>query len=220
MRSLCLGLVAVALTIMAFASGAQAQDRTHDGFMLRFTGGAGYGTASEEVGNAAGGLYSKWTMSGGGIMFSADVGGSPIENLVLHGRFGAMVVSKPDVEFEGGDFDIEGSLRDEDSSLTFVLLGPAVTYYIMPANIYLTGAIGLGVIGIRVDEDRSGGTDVGWALNFDAGWEFWVGPSWAMGPAIRLFYTSAPDGDANDVTDADLTVKGGGGGVLFSATFQ
>jgi hypothetical protein len=212
-------LFGVALAFITSASSAQAQGRTHDGFMLRFTGGAGYGTASEEVGSAGGGLYSKWTMSGGGIMFSADVGGSFVDNLVLHGRFGAMVVSRPNVEFEGGDFEIEGRLRDEDSSLSFILLGPAVTYYIMPANIYLTAAVGLGLIGIRVDEDRSGGTDPGWALNFDAGWEFWVGPSWAMGPAIRLFYTSAPDGDGNDLTE-DLTVKGGGGGVMFSATYQ
>jgi hypothetical protein len=211
MRTLCLGSIAAVL--VAWAASAHAQDRTHDGFMMRFTGGLGYGSASEEVGNAAGGLYSKWTLSGGGVMFSADVGGSPVENLVLHGRLGALVVSKPQVEFEGGSVQLDGTLRDEDSSLSFILLGPAVTYYIMPANIYLTGAFGLGLVGIRVDEDNSGGTDPGWALNFDAGWEFWVGQSWAMGPALRFFYTSAPD-------EGDLTVNGAGGGVLFSATFQ
>lgn len=211
MRSLCLGLFAVAM--IAAASSAHAQARTHDGFMMRFTGGGGYGTASEEVGDEAGGLYSKWTLSGGGIMFSADIGGSFVENVVLSGRFGAMVVSRPDLEFEGGSFDVEGTLRDEDSSLSFVMLGPAITYYIMPANIYLTGALGLGVVGIRLDEDTSGGTDPGWALNFDAGWEFWVGQTWAMGPALRFFYTSVPD-------ERDLTVNGGGFGVLFSATFQ
>jgi hypothetical protein len=214
MKYLCLGLFA----LIASASGAQAQERTHDGFMMRFTGGLGYGTASEELDGELGGLFSKWTLSGGGIMFSADVGGSFIDNLVLHGRFGALVVSKPTAEFEGAGADLNGTLRDEDSSLTFVLLGPAVTYYIMPANIYLTGAFGLGVVGIQVDENRRGATDAGWALNFDAGWEFWVGPTWAMGPAIRLFYTSAPDGD--DLAGEDLTVTGGGGGVLFSATYQ
>lgn len=211
MRTLCLG--SIAALVVALASSAHAQERTHDGFMLRFTAGAGYGTASEEVGAAGGGLFSKWTLSGGGILISADVGGSPIENLVLHGRFGAMVISRPTVEFEGAGASFDGMLRDDESSLTFVLLGPAVTYYIMPANVYLTGAFGLGIVGVRLDEDSSGSTDPGWQLNFDAGWEFWVGPSWAMGPALRFFYTSVPDAE-------ELTVNGWGLGGLFSATLQ
>jgi hypothetical protein len=211
MRTLCLGSIAALL--VALTASAHAQERTHDGFMMRFTGGVGYGTASEELDGELGGLFSKWTLSGPGVMLSADVGGSPIENLVLHGRFGALVVSKPTVEFEGADSSLDGTLRDDESSLTFILLGPAVSYYIMPANIYLTGAFGLGIVGVRLDEDNSGSTDPGWALNFDAGWEFWVGQTWAMGPALRFFYTSVPDAE-------DLTVNGAGGGVLFSATFQ
>ena len=72
MRTLYLGLIAAVLATTA--SMAQAQGRQHDGFMLRFTGGVGYGTASEDTEGQLGGLFDEWSLSGGGFMFSADVG--------------------------------------------------------------------------------------------------------------------------------------------------
>jgi hypothetical protein len=203
----------IALAIVTSTSIAQAQDREHDGFMLRFTAGAGYGSVSEEIDDASlGAPFSEWSIGGPGVAFSADVGAAPIPNFVLHARFGAMVVSSPTVEFDGEEADIEAVYGEDDSSLTFILLGPAATYYIEPVNIYLTAAVGLGLVGVQFGENR-GRTDPGWAFNFDAGWEFWVGQSWGMGPALRLFYTSVPDAE-------DLTVNGGGFALLFSATFQ
>lgn len=216
MKVLCLGLLVSMLA--STPSLARAEGREHDGLMVRFTGGVGYASASEEIDVALEQPFSELELSGAGLMFSADIGGSPIENLVLHGRLSAISVSSPTFKIDGQEADtdlIDGS--DDKSSLTLVLLGPAVSYYIMPANVYLTFAAGLGVTGVRFG-DRSGATDPGWAVNLDAGWEFWVGQSWGMGPALRFFYVSAKD----DVegTEEDPTLAGIGGGVLFSATFQ
>jgi hypothetical protein len=210
-KNLCLGLFFV--VIATSASLARAQDREHDGFMARFTGGFGYGSASEKIDDASLEVpFSEWGLSGPGVAFSADVGAAPIPNFVLHARFGAMVVSSPTVEFDGMEAELDDIYGDNESSLTFILLGPAATYYIMPVNIYLTAAVGVGLVGVKFG-NNTGRTDPGWALNFDAGWEFWVGRSWGMGPAVRLFYTSVPDAE-------DLTVNGGGFALLFSATFQ
>lgn len=216
MKNACLGLIALA--IATSTSIAQAEERTHDGFMLRLTGGAGYASATEELDASLGAPIQEFTLSGPGISFSVDVGGSPIDNLVLHARFGATVVSSPAVEINGEEVDIEVEYgQEDDSSLTFIFLGPAITYYVMPANLYFTGAFGMGLVGVRVGNE-SGRTDPGWAINLDAGWEFWVGQSWGMGPALRFFYTSVPDDIEG--TDNDPTVNGWGLGVLFSATFQ
>ena len=211
MKNLCLGLLVVMMA--ASASLARAQEREHDGFMLRFTGGVGYGSVSEEVDDPSlNAPFSEWGISGPGVAFSIDVGAAPIPNFVLHARFGAMVVSSPTIEFDGMEADLDEVYGQDNSSLTFILLGPAATYYIAPANIYLTAAVGLGLVGVRLGDNR-GRTDPGWAFNFDAGWEAWVGQSWGMGPALRVFYTSVPDAQ-------DLTVSGGGFAILFSATFQ
>jgi hypothetical protein len=216
MKSLSFGLSALAI-VLSSGSTAHAQARQHDGFMARFTGGIGYGSATEEVDIPAAGLSTDFTLSGVGGMFSFDVGGSPVENLVLTARFGGMSVSSPTAEIDGQEVDFEETLGEDDSAVTFVLLGPAVTYYVMPANLYFTAAFGLGLVGVTVG-NRDGQTDPGWALNLDVGWEFWVGQSWGLGPALRFFYTSAPD-DV-DGTDDDPSVNGVGFGVLFSATYQ
>lgn len=216
MKDLCLGLLVVA--IATSASLARAQGREHDGFMARFTGGVGYAVAKEEIDVSLEAPISEVELSGPGVMFSVDIGGSPIENLVLHGRFGAISVASPTFKIDGEEADvdlIDGS--DDRSSLTLLLLGPAVSYYVMPANVYFTLAAGLGVAGVTFG-NRDGSTDPGWAINLDAGWEFWVGQSWGMGPALRFFYVSAKDDIEG--TDEDPTMSGIGGGAVFSATFQ
>jgi hypothetical protein len=212
---------AFALVLCGAALPASAQGREHDGFMLRLTAGLGFGGMSTDQGpgeplsRAERVRGVEFSLTGVAGAFAFDVGGSPIHNLVIHGRFSFLSLTSPTLSVndqELGDID--------DASVSMLLFAPAVTYYFMPVNIYLTGAAGFALAGITYDDgDRreSGATDLGWGINLDAGIEFWLGQAWAIGPALRLLYISVPD---DDNTDDPPIWNGLGLTALFSATFQ
>jgi hypothetical protein len=183
----------------------------HDGFMLRATIGFG-GARLTRVGSAALFIANEAEYSGAGLLWSLDVGGSPVDNLVLHGRLAQITIGSPDTTFDGDD---QGTI--DELSAGALLIGPAVSYYIMPINLYLTAAVGLGVIVVTHDddEDAEATSDAGVALNFDVGKEFWVNDQWGLGVAGRFWYTAAQDEEAGDA-EFDCI----GGGLLFSATYQ
>jgi len=85
----------------------------------------------------------------------------------------------------------------------------------MPANVYVTGAIGLSNVEIAVDGGGSDSSDTGVGVNVDVGKEWWVGDNWGLGVVGRFWYTHATIDAAVDETLNLL------GGVLgFSATYQ
>ena len=192
------------------SSSVSAQGRDHDGFMLRLTGGFGYGALTSET------RLGELRLDGAAVDFAVDVGGAIVENLNVHGRFAFASVVGPSVSVDG-----ERLGTDEEASTSMMLLGPGLTYYIMPANVYLTAFGGIAFASIsyenRLNERETGTSDVGIGLGFDLGWEFWIGRSWAIGPALRFMYISVPNGgDGPDET----TSQGLAVGALFSATMQ
>jgi hypothetical protein len=183
----------------------------HDGFMLRATIGFGGGKVTRS-GSAVDYVANDAEFSGAGMLWSLDVGGSPIDNLVLHGRIAQIAIGSPDTTF---DEDEQGTL--DELSVGAVAIGPAVTYYLMPINIYATAAVGLGVIIIthEDEEDAEASSDAGLGLSFDVGKEWWVNANWGLGVAGRFWYTSGKDAEADDAEFECI-----GGGLLFSATYQ
>jgi hypothetical protein len=183
----------------------------HDGFMLRATIGFGGGRVTRS-GSAVDYVANDAEFSGAGLLWSLDVGGSPIDNLVLHGRIAQIAIGSPDTTF---DEDERGTL--DELSVGAVAIGPAVTYYFMPINIYATAAVGLGVIVIthEDEEDAEANSDAGLGLSFDVGKEWWVNANWGLGVAGRFWYTSGKDEEADDAEFECI-----GGGLLFSATYQ
>ena len=151
-----------------------AQDpgaETHDGFMLRFALGLGYGSATESDQD------TEIDLKGLSGSFSIDVGLGATENLVIHARLADFVISDPNVSVDDRDL---GSA--ENGSLAGFLLAPAASYYFMPANVYLTAAVGISWIGAsNRNTDTSDTSDVGIGLNFDAGKEWWVRPTGGSG---------------------------------------
>jgi hypothetical protein len=184
------------------APGAEA----HDGFMLRLTLGFGGGAARYDVGD------TEVMLDGAALSFSLDIGGSPVENLVIHGRLSELAIADPTLTIGGDEL---GTIEDE--TFGFALLGPAVTYYFMPLNLYVTAAVGVSVGGGDDGERDDDTTEAGWALNLDVGKEWWAGDQWGLGVAGRFWYSSVPDetlgGDSIDIALAGFAV-------LFSATYQ
>lgn len=188
--------------------------REHDGFMLRGTlgiGGAGI-TESTDVG----GDYEA-VFSGVSVGLSLDIGFSLITNLVLHARFAYLATPSPSLEVDGED------RGDSDYTILNLMLAPALSYYFMPINIYVTAAVGVAWLGFdddRYNDDLSNEsdelTDAGIGLNLDVGKEWWIGRQFGLGVAGRFWYTGTVGDFAGEEFDYTLT----GFTVLLSATFQ
>lgn len=176
----------------------------HDGFMFRVALGFGGGVASDKAGSR------EFVYSSPGASFSFDIGGAPLENLVIHGRLADFVIVNPSVSIDGMDTGTA-----EDVSLDALLIGPALTYYFMPINLYLTGAIGLSYLSMDDGTDTSS-SDVGFGLNFDVGWEWWVSANWGLGVAGRFWFTGLTDKSGSVSEDWSFLASG----LLFSATYQ
>jgi hypothetical protein len=179
----------------------------HDGFMLRLTVGLGGGGANYEFD-----VGPETNATGVSGSFSIDIGGALTEDLVLHGRLASFTLFDPNVEVDDVDFG-----RAEDLSVTADLFAAALTYYFMPANIYLTGAVGFSWVreSYRGNDDGSS-TDAGLGINLDVGKEFWVGDDWGLGIGSRFWWTVLKDDEGSQETDMSMI----GGAVLFSATYQ
>lgn len=184
--------------------------REHDGFMVRLTLGLGVSLLHEEgfIGNRA---FSA-DYSGLGYASSLDIGASLVENLVLHARLAILDITSASP-------DGESDYVDTGLSLNAGLFAPAITYYVMPINIYLTGAIGLCVMNFfHEDSDDASSTAFGLGVNLDIGKEWWIANAWGLGLAGRLWYSRNSDSDEElglEAVDDLLSFA-----LLFSVTYQ
>ncbi len=194
----------------------------HTGFFLRFTVGLGWSNAEApyEIENSG---FSSF----GGF----DIGGAVTENLILHARISGLMNNA----YKEVTIDLDPDpIETKAETISYGLFGGGLTYYFMPANIYMTFILGLAGVGYSVDEDgveltEDGEEDydldrdeleqaeLGIGFNLDLGKEWWVGSEWGLGIAGRFSYSSvSPDDDA----ESDDWLKCIGLGVLFTATYN
>lgn len=190
---------------------------THDGIMLRFALGIGGGSMSETFDNDAEG-----SASGAGMMGSIDIGGAITDELTIHGRIGILQMFGPSLELEGEELD-----PPYDVSVLGILLGPGLTYNIMPLNLYITAVGGLNIIGYSFDEqdedfDESMRDEptAGFGVNLDVGKEWWVTTQTGIGVAGRFWWGTG--GSEDDVLGTTVTSDRSllAFGVLFTVTHQ
>ncbi len=195
----------LALVTLVSAGSAVAGDRDHiGGFFLRMSVGGGFAsTEITGVSAATGGLFDQLKFSGTSGDYNFAVGAMIAPNLALHGTLWGWFVSNPDAEIDGQDF---GSI-DGDFGLS--VIGGGFTYYIMPANVYLSGSVGSGTL--TADDSDS---DAGIAIDASLGKEWWVGRKWGLGGALVFGYHSIPD------ASIDPNFTGTNYGVRFSVTFN
>jgi hypothetical protein len=175
--------------------------RTHDGFLLRLSAGGGYGATSADT------PLGELDISGPAGDVNFAIGGAVAPNLILHGTLWGWAVSEPDVELGGA------SATAEDATLSMSAFGVGITYYMMPANFYISPSIGAAEL--EIEEDNvSANSDTGIAFDFTLGKEWWVGDNWGLGVAGDVNFHKIPDGDL----DEDWT--GPGLGLRFTATMN
>jgi hypothetical protein len=180
---------------------ADNSPRAHDGgFLLRLSAGLGSGSTSIDV---VGGDLEFSGLSGDGNL---ALGGVISPNLALHGTLWGWSVSDPDVELGG----LQGEL---DGSIGVSAVGGGITYYLMPANVYLSASVGAAWLQLDTDFGDEG-SDTGFALDGTVGKEWWVGNSWGLGIAGAVGYHSIPaDG-------IDENFSGVSFGLRFTATLN
>lgn len=183
-------------------------DRHHEGFFARVSVGGGWQRLlAADRGNE---LRTK----GATITVEGALGLSVERNLVLHLTAHYWQMVKP--RFRADDRDAIGG------KAASIVVGPGLSYYFMPINIYLSGSLGLGFMFM----DRPGGvgkpgvpkrtfrSDGGWVLLVSAGKEFWVDREWAVGVSAYFSLSNFPE-------PANLPVWAGPGfGLRVSATFD
>jgi len=192
-------------TLLLPATAGAGEPRTHDGFLLRLS--VGGGTGGSKIDDPT---FGSVDLSGMPYDVNIAIGGMITPNFALHGTLFGWSMSDPDAEvFDPVLGSGSGTLNGD---VTLGAFGGGVTYYLMPANVYLSGTLGFG--SMEFDGDVSGETDSGLVLDLTVGKEWWVGNSWGLGLAGAYGYHSLGD------PDVDSNWSGSTFTVRFSATLN
>lgn len=178
---------------------------SHDGFFMRLMMGAGF----LKVTSASSGYDLQ--ASGGAFGDMVSFGWSVRENLVL----------SVDTSVFMGSPSLRGKSRAPDSKdafFGFMQMGPGLTYYFMPSNVYASANFGFG--NIFISERREGQADLdhdmnmGWGAALAGGKEWWTSDNWGLGVAGRFVYVQSRE----EVTDC--LFRGYSLSVAFTATYN
>lgn len=208
-------LLLSALTLVPQPTHAGGEPRTHDGFFLRLASGPARFTNTLE----SGGDTQEFSRLGADLNIA--VGGSIRPNLALHGTMFGWAAMDPELETTIGGVPFSGTAN---GYVAMSAVGGGVTWYAMPANVYLSGSLGYGKFTINPDNGATRESDNGLAFELTAGKEWWVGDSWGMGVAISYIHTSLPQprirlsGDPNDAPEDNWS--GDSFGVRLTATLN
>ena len=157
-----------------------AQDRTHKGFYLSMQIGPTFGQIN---GNTN--IDYSLTVKGPAYGFDIVLGGTPMENLVVHGTIGYKSIYNPEIEDFNGSHTIDQAEFDE------VMMGAGVTYY-FKNNFLVSSTLGLGNFTLYDEIENSDvRTDVGFSYQVKVGKEWWISPRWALGGVLEYAGTRA-----------------------------
>lgn len=188
MRRFARALLAIAVLFGA-AAHAQSADptaRRHLGFFFRPDLGIGYFRASTTD------SLQDVTLSGGGGALGVNLGGAIAEGLILSAHLWTNGAVSPSISASGS------STTFTNGVVNLAALGPSLTYYFMPANVYLTGSAGFGRL--SVSKNTTTNTSVGPAGNLALGKEWWVSDHWGLGLAGQLTFGLNKDNGPDSVT--------------------
>ena len=179
-------VVAVAaLVLVLVAAPAAAGPRDHaDGFFLRLAAGMGGAKSSIDLPDGS------MEISGAAADVNIAIGGMVAPNFAVHGTLFGWTAAEPDVDFMGESATLDGDV-------TAAGFGVGATWYFMPANVYVSGSVGIGSLEVDFGNAK-GETDNGPLLDLSVGKEWWVGDKWGLGVGAGVQYHRFPDGDVDE----------------------
>jgi hypothetical protein len=182
------GLASLAAGALLAASAASAQPapaggeddvHRHRGLFVRLDGGLGYLRSSSMLNG------EDASLSGLAMSLGFSLGGNVREDLSVFGH--AAISSAP-----GPSASLGGSSGGSDAWLNLVSVGPGVSYYFMPSNVYVSAVLSLTGL-FAAGKNRSGNSEVGLGARFAVGKEWWVGDRWGIGVAGQFSFGSNQD---------------------------
>jgi outer membrane autotransporter protein len=179
MRSTTAAGALLCTSAMLMTGTAFADPQLHDGFYMKLGGNLGWASVSEsyDVGGS--------DMSISGFQVGEDFlfGGSVIPGLAIGGGLIGGHAPSPSADFGGTSVELDGTLH-------FIDLTAFVDYYIAAdGGFHLTGFLGYAFLDFTRSGGASSGNDPGGpAFGFGAGYDFWVGNEWSIGPYARFMY--------------------------------
>ena len=178
---------------------------THDGFFMRLMYGVGFlkvtSTSSNYDLQASGAAFGDMVSFGLGVR----------ENVVL----------SLDTTVFMGRPTVRGRMRATDANdafFVFMQMGPGLTYYLMPHNLF--ASVGLGLGNISISERREGQADVehemdmGWGATLAGGKEWWTSDNWGLGVAGRFVIVQSRE------KATDCLFRASSFSVAFTATYN
>ena len=204
-----LAALAVSSTLVATPAYAQAAApqppanptaHRHLGFALRLDGGIGYLGTSDSM--------LDMSIEGVSGSFGFVIGGAVTENFIIGADLWDIVAFSP--TFSQGGTSVSGT----DTAMALVGFGLNLTYYFMPANVYLSVSPSLTSVSLT-GNGTSGSTESGFGMKIGVGKEWSVGDHWGLGLAGQFFFSNNKDKGTNPPTWSTLA-----GGLAFSATYN
>lgn len=201
MRKLLLAAGLLALSTGVARAGPAP--RMHDGLFLQVDGGFGvFSTEADDI---------DAKLDGGAGQFSFALGGSVTENLVIAGQLWLTTASEPDSDVGG----LQGSF---DGSVNLVGVGPNITYYFMPINVFLSATPSITRVTIDGAGDADGSTEAGFGLRLAVGKEWFLGENVGLG--LNAQYAFASNKDKDDGSGVQPTWSSRWYGLAMSLTFH
>lgn len=203
--SLCLALAVFAAPSLARADEAQE----HTGFYIRGELGAGWLHASATVPGASLGVGG---FAGG---FSITAGAAVVPNLVIAGDLYSFSAAAPKITVNG-----ESATTRSDVRLGLAGIGPNVTYYLMPANVYLSATPSIARLSLDDGSGGGGSTPFGFGARLAVGKEWWVGKRFGLGVSGNLFVAWNADDITVGTKKTDFYWTTLGGGIALSGSYD
>lgn len=164
----------------------QPVPRVHDGFY--FSGSAGGGARSMFINGS-----DDVNVDGTGAAVSFRVGGAIAPNLFLHATVGSSLTTDPEISVGAMTATANGA------EVSFVSVGPGLTYYFMPANVALGGSAVVMQTSLALDGDVLSKSEWGPGLELRIGKEFWI--------ADHMLFGASLTGAAAVMSDQNTTDK-------------
>ena len=179
-------VAALAFCCLALPAWADPQPGTHkekhEGFFLRLNGGLGYLSTSETIGP------SITTTTGIAGVGELGVGWAVVPNLILHLDVASVGAIGPKVSVNGFGATTGGTSAAD----TVTNFGVGLTYYMMPYNFWVGGAVGGSAAWIDYGAGRLT-TSLGWGFVLNVGKEVWVSENWGLGFSGMFLFSAVPD---------------------------
>ena len=174
---------------------------------MRVTIGAGYAFADHDL------KKGEAKISGPNALISIDVGGTPVENLIVFGRLSGFGVD------QARDIDDSAGM----GSAFFALIGAGARYHVMPYDWYFSGMLGLSLVSVVSTTGDAQDAGPGFGFELETGKNWWAGSykdRWTIGLGLKFAYALSGSTSSFDNDKAHESWSGAALSLVFATSYN